>query len=369
MQSFLNQVIYFGFFQSILLVLVYLFSKSNRKHINGYLAFLVVVLMIGLIGRILNISEIFGRSFRFTALSEFSVLLFGATIYSFTRSSLLNKSFSYRDLLHYIPALIYSVIIVFYIMLPSDEVYRTRAVNGELLLFVYILMGSGLVVNITYWVMSLRIFVQFKKELQNELSYTVKTQFFRNFLVAVGICLTYWVSMYVASLVNQEFINNTNRQIIWLSVAMVILFIAYYGLKAPELFKVAPTASKKKYANSKLTTSDLDRLKKKLDELMEQKKPYLNGNLMKAELAEMLGVSNPEIARLLNENIGMNFFEYVNYYRIREFIELAKTDQAKNLTFFGLAQEAGFNSKTTFNKSFKKLMGTSPKEYLAGVGV
>ena len=86
---------------------------------------------------------------------------------------------------------------------------------------------------------------------------------------------------------------------------------------------------------------------------------------MKADLAEMLGVNNPEVARLLNESIGMNFFEYVNYHRIREFVELAKTERAKNLTFFGIAQEAGFNSKTTFNKSFKKLMGTSPREYFA----
>ncbi len=119
----------------------------------------------------------------------------------------------------------------------------------------------------------------------------------------------------------------------------------------------------KKYTQSKLSKSDLDHLQTKLDQLMVEKKPYLNRKLLKAELADMLGVSSPEIARLLNENIGMNFFEYINYHRIKEFVELAKTDNAKNLTFFGLAQEAGFNSKTTFNKSFKKLMGASPKEY------
>ena len=89
----------------------------------------------------------------------------------------------------------------------------------------------------------------------------------------------------------------------------------------------------------------------------------LNNKLLKTELAQMLGVNNPELARLLNENIGMNFFEYVNYYRIKEFVFLAKTEKAKQLTFFGLAQEAGFNSKTTFNKSFKKLMGVSPSAY------
>ena len=97
---------------------------------------------------------------------------------------------------------------------------------------------------------------------------------------------------------------------------------------------------------------------------MEQKKPYLNNKLLKAELAEMMGISNPELARLLNERIGMNFFEYVNYHRIMAFIELAKTEKGKSMTFFGVAQEVGFNSKTTFNKSFKKLMGVTPKQYL-----
>ncbi len=69
----------------------------------------------------------------------------------------------------------------------------------------------------------------------------------------------------------------------------------------------------KKYTQSKLSADDLDRLKKQLDVLMREKKPYLNSKLLKTELADMLGLNGPELARLLNENIGMNFFEYVNY--------------------------------------------------------
>lgn len=364
MQSFLNQLVYFGFFQCLFLLFVYGVSSKNRKNVNGFIAFLVVVLLIGLTGRVLFISEIFGRNFRFIAFSEFSVLLFGSTTYLFTRSSLLNKRFSPKDLLHYLPSMVYNLLIIFVIMLPSDEVYQARAKSGELLFIVYLLVGGGLVFNITYWIMSCRLFFKFKKSLQDELSYVVHTEFFRNFLIAVGLCLLYWLTMYLTSIFNHHFINNTSRQIIWLSITLVILFIAYYGFKEPQLFKISTLVNtKKKYTQSKLTISDLNELKNKLEQLMEAKKPYLNGKLLKAELAEMLGVSNPEIARLLNESIGMNFFEYVNYYRIKEFVELAKTEKAKRLTFFGLAQEAGFNSKTTFNKSFKKLMGTSPKEY------
>ena len=78
----------------------------------------------------------------------------------------------------------------------------------------------------------------------------------------------------------------------------------------------------------------------------------------------MIDINAPELSRLLNERIGMSFFEFVNYYRIQEFIRLAKTPEIEQKTLFGLAQEAGFQSKSTFNKSFKQIMGHSPTEYL-----
>ncbi|MEP1095796.1 MAG: helix-turn-helix domain-containing protein [Cyclobacteriaceae bacterium] len=365
MQVLLNQFVYFGFLQAVFLLGIYIFSKKYRENINGYLAFLIGVLIVGLSGRVINATEIFEPNRRFITVSEFSNLLFGSTVYLFTRSSLLNRGFSKSDLLHYVPALIYSTLILLIFILPSNEQIRDRFKDGGLYQHVLIFIGFALIFNIAYWVASVRIFVRINRELGNELSYSVKTKFFRNFLAAIGICLLIWVTFYFISMFGLKTIEIDTRHYIWTSIALIILFITYYTMKEPELFKVKELMESKKYTQSRLSTADLDALKSRLDQLMEEKKPYLNRNLMKADLAEMLGVNNPEVARLLNESIGMNFFEYVNYHRIREFVELAKTERAKNLTFFGLAQEAGFNSKTTFNKSFKKLMGTSPREYFA----
>lgn len=365
MQTLLNQLVYFGFFQSLFLLGIYLFSAKNRKNINGYIAFLVFVLLIGLSGRVLYLSDIFGPNPRLISFSEFSILLFGATVYLFTRSSLLGKRFSYVDLVHYIPGVCYILFIVFYFMLSTDEVLSARVESGELFRVVNIVVGFGLAFNITYWAMSLYEFLQFRKQLLNELSYTVKTQFFLNFLIAIGSCLLIWTVIYLFNISGYELLEIKSRPAIWLSIAFIILFIAFYSMNEPDLFRQQTMELVQKYANSKLTVSDLNQLKETLEQLMEQKKPYLKSKLLKAELAEMMGISNPELARLLNERIGMNFFEYVNYYRIKEFIKLAQSEQGKSMTFFGLAQEVGFNSKTTFNKSFKKLMGVTPKQYLA----
>lgn len=98
---------------------------------------------------------------------------------------------------------------------------------------------------------------------------------------------------------------------------------------------------------------------------MLEKKPYLNKKLLKAELSDLLGISGPELARLLNEGFGMNFFEFVNYYRIKEFIKLAESQNTQNLTFAAIAEDAGFNSKATFNKAFREIMGKTPREYFS----
>ena len=324
---------------------------------------MVGALLLGLSGKVLNVSEVFGTSFRYNAMSEFAALLFGTTLYLFTKSTVAKRSITRRDVMHYIPSIFYFGFILVYFVIPSDAVGSARMERGELVKVIYACHAFGLVVNITYWALSLRLFIRFRESLKNELSYSLKTKFLLNFHLVLGIGFLIWMTLFIISIIGYDSTERDARPILWLAMAFTILFIAYYGLLAPDVFQISVLEKNQKYAQSKLSITDLDKLKSQLDQLMLEKKPYLNNKLLKAELAEMLGTSNPELARLLNENIGMNFFEYVNYYRIKEFVALATTQKAQQLTFYGLAQEAGFNSKTTFNKSFKKLMGVSPTEY------
>jgi len=365
MQELLNQLIYFGFFQTIILVLVYLFSPRKRRHINGYMAFLIMTISIGLLGRTLHGAGFWNSNFRLISFSEFSVLLFGPTVYLFTCAILLKKKYSNKDLIHYVPALLYSTFIVVYFMIPSDVIIKERIKTGVLFRVIHVCLGFGLMVNSIYLILSWNVLNTFSKEIKNEISYELHLRFIINFLRIITSSLLFWVVIYFISLFGFQDIERSIRPFIWVFLAFIILFITYYGMISPNVMKILPEIEFKKYTQSKLSLEDLERLRKQLDQIMIDKKPYLNNKLFKAELAQMLGVNNPELARLLNENIGMNFFEYVNYYRIKEFILLAKSDKAKQLTFFGLAQEAGFNSKTTFNTSFKKLMGVSPSVYFS----
>lgn len=360
----LPHLVYFAFFQSLFLLAIFTFSRKVRKSVNRYLIVLISVMLVGLSGRALMYT--FEGYQKLYGLAEYATYLFGPTVYLFTKSSLLGgRSYPLKDLMHYIPGAIYIVVVSDYYVFAPTELVAARFASGELFRVVIVFMGTGLVVNFAYWIAACKLFLANQKKLNEVASFSVKTGFFRNFLIAVGFCLLCWLCIYIIGIVGESWLERTVRPFIWLTIGFLILFIAYYSIKEPTLFKVVDRVTVTKYAQSKLSENELEELERRLDQLMREKKPYLNRGLMKADLAEMLGVNNPEIARLLNEKIGMNFFEYVNYFRIREFIEIAKSDRAGHLTFFGIAQEAGFNSKTTFNKSFKKIMGTSPRNYFA----
>ena len=366
MELFVQQMTWFGFLQSLFLLGVFLISPRTRSTSNGFIILLITVLSMGLLGRILHQADFFGKSFRFLLISEFASLLFCPTIFLFVKSSLHQEKFRRKHLIHYLPALVYDILLVRLFYIPSEFMSKVFQQPKALLGIILVMLFAGLLFNSIYWFKSWQSFQRFQKNLENELSYTVKTQFFRNLLIAVAFCLCMWFLIFLVTLLRMERLPRVYYFSIWLSLSFLILFIAYYVIREPELFRVPTLISNpKKYQQSKLIQTDLDKLKARLEQIMIDKKPYLNRKLLKAELAELLGISNPELARLLNERIGMNFFEYVNYFRIKEFIQLAQSERAQRLTFFALAQEAGFNSKTTFNKSFKQITGKTPKEYFS----
>ncbi len=361
-EQILNQLIYFAYLQSVFLVGIYLFSPSTRKKINSFVLVLVLVLMVGLSGRVLFMSGFFGNT-KIIFLSEMATLLFGSTIYLFTRSSLYLRPFSRRDLIHYAPAIIYNVLLVLFFVVPaiaSNSEQGSEAYYVKTLIFV----GVGLLVNLSYYLASLGLFIEFRNRIEQETSHVLRLKFFTYFLAAIGLCMISWTTIYGLELGGFKVLSKQIWQLIWFSIAIIILLLAFYTIREPEVFGFKLEPASKKYQNSKLSVDDMEVLKLRLEKIMVEQKPYLNRKLLKAELAKLLQISNPEMSRVLNEKIGMNFFEFVNHYRINEFIRLASSEKGIHMSFFGLAQEAGFNSKTTFNKSFKMRMGKTPKSYL-----
>lgn len=117
---------------------------------------------------------------------------------------------------------------------------------------------------------------------------------------------------------------------------------------------------KKKYQSSALSDEQSLRIVKRLDELMERDKLFLDPDLSLPKLATKLGVSRNILSQILNEKIECNFFDYVNRYRIHESLNILKE---KNYSVLDVAMSVGFNSRSAFYKAFKKEVGQTPSKY------
>ena len=97
---------------------------------------------------------------------------------------------------------------------------------------------------------------------------------------------------------------------------------------------------------------------------LDEEEPFLIPNLSLRNLAEQVEIHPNKLSWLLNEKLGKNFNEFINFYRIEYFKKLAQNPENSHISLIGLAYESGFNSKTVFNTYFKKETGMTPKEYL-----
>jgi len=113
-----------------------------------------------------------------------------------------------------------------------------------------------------------------------------------------------------------------------------------------------------------LTPSEVTAYLDTLDQCMEERKPFKDQELSLRSLANEIDLHPNKLSWLLNQSLGKNFNDYVNGYRLEAFKMMALNPENKHLTLLGLAYDAGFKSKSTFNDYFKKHEGLTPKEWV-----
>ncbi len=150
------------------------------------------------------------------------------------------------------------------------------------------------------------------------------------------------------------------------SVIMIlsIYTIGYMALKNPVVFtRIDEKVVGEKYKTSSLSEADKVDYTKQLIQLMEVHEIYLDQELKLEDLGEKLNIDKREISQLLNEHVGMSFYDFVNSYRVEQVIKRLKRGDHKTENILTIGLESGFNSKATLNRAFKKITGSSPKEF------
>ncbi len=150
-------------------------------------------------------------------------------------------------------------------------------------------------------------------------------------------------------------------------------FVTIKGKLTPEIYKLRQIEKVPVHHETNLSplkspviveeSHELLDLSRQVVKLIEEEKLYKEMGLSVNEIAEKLDSQTYLVSQAINSCLGKNFFELINRYRVEEAKTLLKDESMNYLSIVGIGYEAGFNSKTSFNTSFKKYTGMTPSEY------
>lgn len=146
-------------------------------------------------------------------------------------------------------------------------------------------------------------------------------------------------------------------------IMIIIYWIGYNGFSQPEIFKGGFFYNKKEKGKAIVTNVEVSH--KEFDLLKEriiEERLYAKQKLTLRDLASSLNMKEKEISFLINQYSGTTFYHFINRFRVEEFKKVMKSSKFEQLSVFGLAQEVGFSSKSTFYAAFKAVEGKTPKQ-------
>ncbi|WP_242134209.1 AraC family transcriptional regulator [Aestuariivivens marinum] len=353
---------------------ILLFSKKNKVLTDNLLAVWLFVIGIHLTGYFLFYKgywEIYPDLIGVTAPLPF---LYGPFLYLYVLYSIKSKSSLRKiDYLHFAPTLmsylLMSHFFFFYSAKEKVQVYKGTMddYNGTL---ANIMLVGFIISGITYTILAYRKLIKREKVVKENFSDTTRINLKWLRYTIIGIGLFFIVGTIVSVL--REVIGFQfpfNADILFYSILVgFIVFIGYSGIRQQDLFTSANinegelVKTESEYKKSSLKVEVANSKHVELLELMEREKPYLNTKLTISELAEVLSLSTNHLSQVINQYEQVNFHDFINKYRVEEFIEKAQKDTSFSL--LGLAYDSGFNSKSTFNTVFKKFKSVTPSQYI-----
>jgi AraC-like DNA-binding protein len=143
---------------------------------------------------------------------------------------------------------------------------------------------------------------------------------------------------------------------------ILVIAIYIYSISQAQLL-IATRQQTEKEPEASIEERPLDMIVKKIRQGVEEDRLYLNPQLNIEEFSRQIGSSYRDVSYAINKIFGTNFFEFINHYRIEEAKRLLADPSKQKMSIMDVLLEAGFNSKSAFQRFFKRLVGVSPTEF------
>jgi len=305
------------------------------------------------------------------------MMLQGPFLYSYILTLVSGRRYvQKKDLLHLVPFIAFNL----YILIASFSAGLAEKLNIETigpgynapLLFMFFLITTA-ISGPAYFLLTIKLFKKLDINIFNNFSNSAEIDLYwiRKLVLVFGIVWTALISITVIHHVFHLFSMAFCTDGLFLSLSIFVILIGYFGIKQKIIYSteeiVVPEDIPKikiKYSGSKLSDPEAKQLSEQLKNYLESSKSYLNPDLTLSQLATETGMSSHLLSQVINEQFYLNFFDFVNQYRVEEFKKRIGDSSYKHFSILGIAFECGFNSKSAFNRVFKKTTGLTPSQFI-----
>jgi AraC-like DNA-binding protein len=287
---------------------------------------------------------------------------FGPALYLFTKSITdPDYRISPKEYIHFLPVVLE---FIFYrteiYRLGSNGLYQTPVHPFTIVYLVEQWLGTASIS--VYVLLSVRVLIKYRQWIKSKYS-NLKNKSLGWLRIPVFIYSGYWIVWLILIKIDLHVFQNAFRDFYFLptniGLSIITSWIGFIGYikSQTEVSGFLKTTLK-----TETIPSNPEEVKL-ITDLMNTQKPYLNPDLDLLKLSEIAKL-NPKItSRIINHDLHMNFYEFVNKHRVEEFKQRLQQSNCDQLSLLGHAFECGFNSKSTFNHIFKKYTQQTPREY------
>ncbi len=359
---------FLGGFQ-FLFVALYLFThKKGKWQSNALLGFVFLMFSLNLFDLTLQIAGIKLPIAAMHLIDDSFFFLYGPLLYFYVQSVVYSDfQFKWKDGIHLLAFLPFASYLVYMLFLVDQEVQNealTKILTLDLPAKIFIVSLVVYLHMLLYLWFSWKTIARYRKIIKHKFSSIDEINLdWLNFMVRA-----FFIIVLVAMIHN--IIPIFGDTLIHYSSLIVLLVFSFYfvnrvlvkALNQPQIFSGIQKNELAKYSGSNLKTEEFSKYKSQLIEIMEKEKAFLNPSLTIKDLAEQLNTSPKVLSQVINQGFNKNFFDFVNSYRCEEVKNILRQSDSK-MTILEAMYQSGFNSKSSFNKEFKKLTHQTPSEF------
>ncbi|GAB5399893.1 MAG: hypothetical protein Aureis2KO_14780 [Aureisphaera sp.] len=231
---------------------------------------------------------------------------------------------------------------------------------------------AGLISMLFYLVLSLNSYKNYRKQVVEEVSYAdaILFNWISHYMIAFSFILVLRVLFFVLNPEWGEF-GSKYWYYLWFSILFFFIAIAGYSntMRAAISYEnnqpIKHDQGSSTIESSENDKKHMEEWKTKILSLIEEEQMYTDPNLTLTHVASYLNTNRNVISNVINTGFQMNFNDFINQKRVEVVIQKIEKGEHETSTLLGIALDCGFNSKTTFNRAFKKHTSLTPKQYIA----